>query len=134
MIIRKNTIQKRKILSYLQSVKTHPSAETIYYSVKDELPTITLATVYRNLNIMAEEGEILKLEINNEFRFDADTRYHQHCVCKNCNCIKDYFDESISIQALEDFESKDFIPSRVSIIYYGQCKNCRGKNDKLSNK
>lgn len=134
MIIRKNTIQKTKILSYLQSVTTHPSAETIYYNVKEDLPSITLATVYRNLNIMAEEGEILKLEINNEFRFDADTRYHQHCVCKGCNCIKDYFDEDISIQAMEKFESKEFTPNRVSIIYYGLCKNCRGKNDRLSSK
>ena len=84
---RRQTIQRIKILEYLEGVKTHPTAETIYREVKKELPTITLATVYRNLNLLADEGKIVKLEINNEYHFDADRSNHQHGVCKKCGKI-----------------------------------------------
>ena len=57
----RQTIQKLKIMQHLHSVKTHPSAEMVYNAVKEEVPTITLATVYRNLNSLANAGKILKL-------------------------------------------------------------------------
>jgi len=50
--------------------------------LKKILPTITLATTYRNLNILASDSEILRLEINNEYHYDADISKHQHCFCK----------------------------------------------------
>ena len=118
------TSQRMKILDYLRSVKTHPNAEQVYRHVKKKLPSITLATVYRNLNLLAEQGEILKLEINKEFRFDADICYHQHFVCKNCGKIIDVFQKEISEYAMKKVKSKDFKPQCVKIIYWGLCKNC----------
>ncbi len=125
----RNTIQMQKILDYLNSVKTHPNAETIFNAVKKDVPSITLATIYRNLNKLAELGKILKLEINGEFRFDADTCFHQHVICKNCGEVKDFFNEKISKNALKNFNLAEFNADSVSIKFYGVCKKCGGKQN-----
>jgi len=125
MIKTRMTSQRIKILDYLKGVHTHPNAEDVYEHVKKDLPSITLATVYRNLNLLAEQGEILKLEINNEFRFDADMCYHQHCVCRKCGKIVDIFNKKISEYALKNFKSKEFNADCVNVIFKGLCKKCK---------
>lgn len=128
MVINKRTRmtpQRTLILKYIRSVHSHPTAEMVYRGVIKEMPTITLATVYRNLNLLAEQGDILKLEINNEFRFDGDTSHHQHCVCRKCNRLDDLFQEELSEHAMKNVQSKDFHPEQVSIIFTGLCNNCK---------
>ena len=120
------TSQRIKILEFLRSVKTHPTAEDIFINVKKELPAITLATVYRNLNLLAEQGRILKLEINNEFRFDADMCAHQHWVCRQCGKIGDIFKKEISDYALRKAKPYGFDIECVTIIYNGTCQKCGG--------
>jgi Fe2+ or Zn2+ uptake regulation protein len=114
-----------KILNYLYSVKTHPSAETVYNAVKKGLPTISLATVYRNLNLLADEGKILKLEINGEFRFDGDICGHQHCVCNRCGKVLDIMQSEISQYAMKKVKSRYFEPMCVNILFTGLCRSCR---------
>ena len=85
----RNTNQRLKILEYLKCVKTHPTAEQVYNDLRKDMPAISLATVYRNLHLLAEQKEVLRLEINNEYHFDGDSCRHQHCVCKKCGKIID---------------------------------------------
>lgn len=118
------TPQRMVILDHLKSVKTHPNAEAVYAVVQKKMPAITLATVYRNLNMLAKQDLILKLEINNEFHFDGDTCAHQHCICKHCGKIIDVFHKNISDYALKNIHTKDFRPERVSVLYHGVCKGC----------
>jgi len=120
------TNQRLKILDYLRSVKTHPTADMVYQAIKKDLPAISLGTVYRNLNLLADQGQILRLEINNEFHFDGDVCNHQHCVCKSCGKIIDLFQKNISDYALNKIKTKDFNTECVNIIFYGTCKKCRG--------
>ena len=115
----------QKIMDYLESVKTHPNAETVFNAVKKEIPSITLATVYRNLNKLAKHGEILRLEINGEFRFDADIGLHQHGICRNCKNMFDFFNEKISKNALKNLNSEEFEADSVSIKFHGLCKKCK---------
>ena len=125
MALQRNTVQLAKITECLKGVKTHPTAETVYCALKDELPGVTLATVYRNLHKLAGNGSILKFKSGNEFRFDGDTSMHQHCICNGCGSVMDYFDESISKSALKKFASPSFSPSSVNILYNGTCRKCR---------
>jgi Fe2+ or Zn2+ uptake regulation protein len=118
------TTQRIKILDYLKSVHSHPTAEEIHREVKKILPAITLATVYRNLNLLADKGTILKIKINNEYRFDADTSSHQHCLCKKCGKLTDLHQEKISKDVLKKVRCKHFKPSSVTIILEGTCKDC----------
>jgi len=125
MIKLRNTTQRIKIKEHLRSVKNHPTAEMIYNEVKKDLPSITLATTYRNLNKMADENEIYRLEIQNKSRFDGNVELHQHCVCKECGKIYDLFKKDISEYALKEFDLEEFTPDQVNIIYYGYCKKCK---------
>ena len=118
-----------KIHNYLRVVKTHPTAETVYNAVKNDIPTITLATVYRNLNKMTECGEILRLEVNGEYRFDGDNCMHQHGICRKCGKIVDFFDEKLSNTVLNKFSGNGFEAQSVCIKYYGLCKKCGRKKN-----
>jgi len=120
----RNTNQKMKILGYLKSVKTHPTAETVYKAVKKELPAISLGTVYRNLNKMAEDREILRFKVGNEFHFDGDTCCHQHCECITCGKIIDCFQKELSEYTLKKIDVKGFKPECVNILFKGRCEQC----------
>ncbi|MEM0360127.1 MAG: transcriptional repressor [Candidatus Diapherotrites archaeon] len=120
----RNTVQKHKIKEFLYSTKNHPTAETVFKAVKKDIPTITLATVYRNLHKMADNGEILRFEINGEYHFDADKNIHRHAVCSKCGKIMDLPCTETCKQLIEKFDSKNFTPETVKIIFEGKCKNC----------
>ncbi|MBD3313952.1 transcriptional repressor [Candidatus Woesearchaeota archaeon] len=119
------TTQKIKILEYLWSVNHHPTADEIYSEVKKDLPAISLATVYRNLHSLAEEGDIQKIEVNKEFRFDGDISPHQHCVCKKCGNISEIFSKDIARHSMQNAETEDFEPHSVKTIFHGICRECK---------
>jgi len=84
------TRQRAVILEELRKVATHPTADEVYAMVRQRLPRISLGTVYRNLDLLAERGEILKLEsAGNCKRFDGITRPHQHVHCRKCGRMAD---------------------------------------------
>jgi Fe2+ or Zn2+ uptake regulation protein len=119
------TNQRLKILEYLKGVKTHPTADMVYRAVAKELPNITLATIYRNLNHSAEQGEIQRFEVNCTSRFDGDVSFHQHCICKKCGKIHDIFESKITKDTMNKVKSSDFEPESINILIYGKCKKCR---------
>ena len=121
---RRMTTQRIKILEYLNSVSSHPNAEEIHSKVKKDMPAITLATVYRNLNLLSEEGKILKLKVRNEYKFDAEVSEHQHFICENCGIIFDLFQKEISAYAMRKVKAKNFTPKSVIVIFNGTCKDC----------
>jgi len=82
--------QRESIINYLRSTKEHPTAETVYQHVREELPKVSLGTVYRNLSQLASAGEILRFtSIDGVDHFDADTHTHYHFVCNECGSIQD---------------------------------------------
>jgi len=84
------TTQRQIILEELSKVKTHPTASELYDMVRKRLPRIGLGTVYRNLELMAENGMILKLEVGGtQKRFDATTDTHYHIRCSGCGKVDD---------------------------------------------
>jgi Fur family transcriptional regulator, peroxide stress response regulator len=118
------THQRIKIIEYLKKTRTHPTAEMVYKGVAKDLPTISLATVYRNLNMLAGEGKVLKLEINGEYHFDGITESHQHLICMNCGTVIDLEQEEISNYAMKKIKSDKFQAKYVSVIFHGMCKHC----------
>lgn len=118
------THQRIRIIEYLKNVKTHPTAEMVHGGVSKDLPTISLATVYRNLHLLADQGKVLKFEINGEYHFDGITESHQHLVCLNCGKIVDLDQKEISEYAMKKIKAKDFEPKQVSIIFHGICRGC----------
>lgn len=123
--------QRAAILSYLQSRKDHPTAESVYSNVKAQFPNISLGTVYRNLNQLAEVGMIAKhsfgaLGID---RFDYNTTSHYHFVCNCCNAVIDLPLENNTFLAIEEKASRDFdgLIQEHRLYFCGICKNCLDK-------
>ncbi len=117
--------QREAILTYLQSTKSHPTAETVYMTIREEFPKISLGTVYRNLNLLAECGEILRLDCGDgNDHFDATTTPHHHFICKECGSVLDL--DMPSIDAINNTAATNFDGEIEGhcIYFYGKCKKC----------
>lgn len=121
--------QREAILEVLRSADTHPTAREVFERVRKICPNISLATVYRNLSQLSQDGTVLNLSVSdgNE-HFDGDTSPHLHLVCKKCGAICDvpiegnpFFDRA---------ENKGFSPQTGVYVIYGLCADCRQKSEK----
>ncbi len=78
---RRYSQQREMILTCLRGTTAHPTADMIYQALKPENPKLSLGTVYRNLNQLADDGYIMRLPFHVE-RYDANTQPHlHHCAC-----------------------------------------------------
>ena len=123
--------QRESIKEYLMSTKEHPTADTVYLHVKKEFPNISLGTVYRNLNLLADIGEAVKIStLNGGDRFDGTTTPHYHFFCTECGAVLDLDMENIN--AINQLAGQNFdgeIDSH-NITFYGRCSDCT-KNVKV---
>lgn len=118
--------QRELILETLRNAHTHPTAEELYAQVKQQRPSISLGTIYRNLNLLVELGVIRKVESvgSASIRYDGRNDEHCHLVCSSCGKIMDinldYF-TSIDAKVLSD---TGFTVSEHGIVLKGLCKEC----------
>ena len=122
------TAQRRVILEELRKVKIHPTADEVYDMARQHIPKISLATVYRNLEAMADKGDILRLDIaGRRRRYDGDISPHFHLRCQECGGVSD-----IPLAAISDIaHSLNKLKGTAGIEGYtlefrGVCQNCKG--------
>ncbi|MCX8189694.1 MAG: transcriptional repressor [Candidatus Diapherotrites archaeon] len=123
----RKTIQMQKIKEYVCSVRSHPNAEMVFEHVRKEIPSITLATVYRNLHKLADDGKILRFKVNNEYRFDCDRSSHVHFVCRCCGSIIDHNDKELCTKLSDVPNMRGFKVESVIMCVEGLCKKCSEK-------
>ena len=125
------TRQRKVILEEVRKLNTHPSADEIYEVVRHRIPRISLGTVYRNLEVLSELGEIQKLELSGLLkRFDWDTRKHYHIRCVRCNRVDD-----APIAPLNQLDNELYGATVFEIIghnleFTGLCPECSRKENK----
>lgn len=131
-MIRRNTKQKTIVYdTVINNPGCHMSAEEIYNRIHGEHPNISKATVYRDLNVLAEEGLIRKVEEHsylNEQHFDNRLEHHNHAVCSKCGKIVDVQlpeERNLEKNAISDEEG--FILTSHEILFEGICRECRNK-------
>jgi Fur family ferric uptake transcriptional regulator len=123
------TTQRQIILEELSKVKTHPTASELYDMVRKRLPRIGLGTVYRNLELMAENGMILKLEVGGtQKRFDATTDTHYHIRCSDCGKVDD-----IDTPVMDDLVREAAAATSYEVLghhieFSGLCPACQKKS------
>ena len=119
--------QREIVKSLMVGRKDHPTALVLYDEARTIDPKISLGTVYRNLNQLAENKEISKLAIDSEAHFDPNTINHIHFVCRKCKKIYDI--ESIDVNTYKrNFSKKiDGTVDDVDIVCYGICDKCKKK-------
>ncbi len=125
---RRNTIQRQVVYNAVLELKNHPCAEDVYQHISDTYPSISLATVYRNLNLLAESGKLMKVSMNNSAdRFDNNTHSHYHIQCIKCSTL---YDGDISHLADIDNEVSSktgFSILTHNIVFSGICPHCQGE-------
>ncbi|MFW5710523.1 MAG: Fur family transcriptional regulator [Spirochaetota bacterium] len=118
--------QREHIFEYLKSTDSHPTAQMVFDGIRDEFPNLSLGTVYRNLNILVEQGKIKRLQHGSTFdRYDADIHEHYHFICRKCNRVYD-----LALNPKEDLEQiaqteSGHLVDEHKIDFFGICKECR---------
>lgn len=120
------TKQKKVILEVLKNTTSHPTADWVYEQAKKQIPDISLGTVYRNLNVLRDMGEIKELNYSSsQSRFDGNPVDHYHFNCENCHRV---YDLNIPVKKeMAVFVEKEF-GHRIDshrLEFYGVCKECR---------
>lgn len=129
------THQREVILAELNKCKAHPTADELYERVKVKLPRISLATVYRNLEILSNAGIIKKLEISGrQKRFDWDLSQHDHIYCVQCQRVDNITLENKQNVALNPEESKGYQVSGCRVEFFGLCPKCKKKAEQSEKK
>lgn len=122
----RNTIQRTLVLDAVRQLHNHATAEEIFQSVVKLHPSVSRATVYRNLSRLVDDGEIRRLEIPNEpDRFDHLCHQHYHVKCVKCQRIFD-----VDMEYLGEIESKikdshGFDIVGHDLVFWGICPECK---------
>lgn len=117
------TRQRMLILDVLRGTTTHPTADELYGMVRTKMPRISLGTVYRNLDLLANSGEIQCLD-GAQKHFDGDTRPHCHVHCKHCGRIGDVY-ATPAFPPFDEVASGGFTIEQMEVKFTGVCESCR---------
>ena len=129
MAVLKYSRQRESIKEYLNSSCEHPTADTVYLHVKEEYPNISLGTVYRNLNLLADLGEAIKITTpNGGDRFDGRIAPHYHFCCTSCGKVEDLDLEELTFVNEAAEKNFDGVIESHSMMFYGTCKECLKTN------
>lgn len=130
---RRNTPQRRVILQELCQMTSHPTAAELYGVVRQRLPRISLGTVYRNLEVLHDDGLILKMEFSGaETRFDGNTKKHYHVRCTECGKVSDVFSLEPHQTPEQPQELAGYLVTGHRLEYFGVCPGCRERESLLS--
>ena len=122
------------ILNYLRSTTAHPSAEMVFNHLKQEIPDLSLGTVYRNLSMFKAQGEIISVgTVGGVERFDGNVEPHVHFVCNGCDAVIDL----PQIQVPEELnrqvtEATGGAVDMCNLSFTGLCKECLAKQEGIT--
>lgn len=122
--------QREAIINFLSTRTDHPTAETVYFYVKETIPNISLGTVYRNLNQLADSGRLLRIPSSDKVdHFDANIQPHYHFNCNNCGAVID-LDISISEQFINDASIRSNLNiTGANVMFTGICNDCNSNDN-----
>lgn len=119
--------QRELIRGRLMATDQHPTAEMLYQWLKPDHPALSLGTIYRNLNFLAEQGEIARMSFPVE-RFDANIKPHPHFVCVSCGNV---YDLDLPYDGELDQEASAASGGRIDsheLLFRGICSKCTLKH------
>ena len=121
--------KRNAILEAIASTTEHPSAKMVYEKLKNDYPDLSLGTVYRNLNLLADIGEAVKITTPyGGDRFDGRTHPHYHFCCTTCGKVLDLDLEQLHCVNKEANRNFDGIIESHSMMFYGTCGDCVKKS------
>lgn len=129
------TNQREMILRELRKSKEHLTADELYEKVKKNMPRISLATVYRNLEILSEAGIIAKLEVSGrQKRFDYEVEEHDHIYCVICHRVDNLEIDRESVREVGWNSDKGYAVHGYRLEVAGICPECQRKRSSKEKK
>ena len=121
----KVTPQRRLLFDLLHDDTGHPTAEALFNRASDQMPGISLRTVYQTLNDLTAMGEIQQVSFGSgPAHFDPNVADHHHAVCSVCGAIHDVYVDGATQLAIEG--APDFRSESLTIVFHGSCARCSG--------
>lgn len=122
------SIQRIKILAYLDNNRIHPSADTIYRALKQDMPTLSKTTVYNTLKKLVEHNVVTELSLfENEIRYEYNQNHHIHFKCIKCQKV---YDIDKKYKCYKDQMVQGHKVLEHQVILKGICKHCLKKQEK----
>jgi len=119
--------QRQAIKDCLTFSKSHPTADDVYVDVKQQFPNISLGTIYRNLKLLIDIGEVVKVcSTDGKDRFDGTPEPHNHFQCMKCNQVMDLDFDMENIHRINQLAGDNFDGeiTSSSTMFYGTCSDC----------
>lgn len=124
------THQRHVIYEILKSMHGHPSPEEVYARVKRRIPSISLATVYKNLHLFIESGIFHEVSLHHgSLRVETNLKPHHHLVCTSCKSIFDIDAEKLGLATKHGKLPGGFLAQRYAVDVLGLCTACQQKAD-----
>ncbi len=126
--MQKLTAQRQAILDVINRSDKHWDADEVAYALKENDTPIGIATVYRGLAALAEQGLIESIQLADKKRYErADKKHHDHLICTDCGDIEEFCKPEI--EKLQDLVASehDFTIQGHQLLLFGICIRCKGK-------
>ncbi|MCX8035514.1 MAG: transcriptional repressor [Candidatus Sumerlaeia bacterium] len=124
------TRQRQVILEELRKVVSHPTADEVCQLVRQKLPHISLGTVYRNLELLAEYGLVQKIELaGSQRRFDGNVENHYHIHCKHCGRVDDLPIRPFPVKEDDLRSVTAFQVTGHRVEFFGLCPACKNESE-----
>ncbi len=121
----KITPQRQAVFRALHQASDHPTAEVVYARVCEEVPNISLRTVYQVLHDLAAMGEVAMIDLGTgATRFDPTPSEHHHLVCTSCGEVRDLFLDDVAV-AVPAEQAGGFAVGTPEITWRGLCPACQ---------
>ncbi|MCK5134069.1 MAG: transcriptional repressor [Candidatus Sabulitectum sp.] len=127
---RRGSKQKRAVLVTAKQLSNHPTAQDIFFRVKEEIVNISFSTVYRNLGILVDEGDLITINIaGSEIHYDHIVDNHCHIQCRVCGKVRDVNVPAVNFNGVLPSDASGFTVDGVCVTFTGVCGDCREKID-----
>ncbi|MBI4478599.1 MAG: transcriptional repressor [Acidobacteria bacterium] len=126
---RRTSIQRQLVHQIIEAAHDHPTAQTVFERARKKMPSISLGTVYRNLQLLVGQGILLERKIGNRpARYEAQRRRHYHISCVQCGALEDLavpYQEVLDrrVQRMVRYELREH-----RMEFYGVCPRCQSKS------
>lgn len=130
IMIKRNTIQRSLAFEAVNKLQCHATADEIYEEIVKNHPNVSRATVYRNLNLLSEIGDIRKIEMpGGADRFDHRCDNHFHVKCEKCGRVFDVDMEYVTDLEKSIKDDRGFAFTGYDILFHGICPDCQKSSE-----
>jgi len=120
------THQRQVLYEVMQSMPGHPNPEEVYARVKERIPVISLATVYKNIHLFIEKGVLKEVSMHHgSLRVELNNHPHHHMVCSHCKAITDVEEKDLGMLPAFQRLPGGFQVERYAIDVIGVCAACQ---------